>query len=265
MSRRDAGALRAIVLAAGFGSRLGAQAAHRHKCLTPVGGHPILARTLDTLAAAGVGRVTLVVGHLGSQVHAYATAWSGRLDLHAVTNDRVASTGTAYSLALGLTSADRGTDPGEDILVIEADVVFGAVALARLLGAPRPNATLVAPFAAHLTGSAVLCHPDATVRDWLHASHQGPGFRRAGAFKTVNLTRLDGPTAGILLDHCRSAGPRAPLEYALRALVQARRTYSSGAPIQAVDVQGAPWCEVDTPEDLHLAEDLFGAGAAAGR
>lgn len=257
MSSRDAhsGSLHAIVLAAGFGSRLGAHTANHHKCVVHVGGRPILSRTLDTLVAAGIPRATIVVGHLGTQVRACADAWSEQMDLCCVANNRVASTGTAHSLALGLATAV----PGEGILVIEADVVFGPEALARLLHAPEQDVTLVAPFGDNGDGSAVLCDANARVVDWLHPTHQLPGFPRDRAYKTVNLTRLDARTAAELLDYCASVRPDAPLEHAMRALVRARDTR-----IHAVAVRGAPWCEVDTPRDLRLAEELFGVGARAG-
>lgn len=256
MSHGDAGSLRAIILAAGLGTRLGDRSTHCHKCLVPVGGRPILARTLDTLAAAGIQKVIIATGHLGAQVRACANAWSNRLALGYVENERAARTGTACSLALGLAAACAG----ESVLVIEADVVFGHEALARLLQAPEPEVTLVAPLAAHLSGSVVLCDAGGMVRDWVHVTLQGRRFRRSEAFKTVNVTRLDGRSAAALLDHCAAVGPAAPLEHAMRRLVRAR-----AARIQAVGVGDAAWCEVDTPEDLRLAEELFGADITAGR
>ncbi|GMU43481.1 MAG: NTP transferase domain-containing protein [Xanthomonadales bacterium] len=52
-----------VVLAAGRGSRLGAQADARPKCLTPLLGRPWLDHQLDTFAAAGLGPPLLVCGH----------------------------------------------------------------------------------------------------------------------------------------------------------------------------------------------------------
>lgn len=54
-----------VVLAAGRGSRLGAQAAAQPKCLAPLLGRPWLEHQLDVFAAAGVGPVWLVSGHAG--------------------------------------------------------------------------------------------------------------------------------------------------------------------------------------------------------
>jgi choline kinase len=47
------------------------------------------------------------------------------------------------------------------------------------------------------------------------------------------------------------AGVKAPLEYAMQNLV------SEGMRIDAVSTSGLPWFEVDTPEDLAIANELF--------
>src|SRR5215831_6321316 len=116
---------RAVILAAGFGSRLGAHTANRHKCLVEVAGMTILARCLHTLADAGIRDACVVVGHLGHQVRAAAEALKDRLRLSFAENERVAATGTAYSLMRGLPDGDTT----RDLLIVEADVVFSRQAL----------------------------------------------------------------------------------------------------------------------------------------
>jgi len=59
---------RAVILAGGQGLRLGPHTAVLPKPLLPVGGVPILEIVVRQLRAAGVQRVTLAVGHLGSLV-----------------------------------------------------------------------------------------------------------------------------------------------------------------------------------------------------
>jgi choline kinase len=241
----------AVVLAAGIGSRLHALNSPRHKSLSDVGGRPILGRTLDNLVSAGVHDVTVVVGHLGAQVQAFTQSWASRLRLQYAWNRRVAATGTAYSLAQGMATA--GSD--RDILIIEADVVFDETALMRLLDADARDATLVAPFASHIHGSAVVCDDMRRIRDWLHASHQGPNFPRWTAYKTVNLTLLSARTTRSLeaaIGTVVAEREDAPLEYAMRLLVGA-----DDVQVLAVDVDSATWYEVDTAADLAHARWLF--------
>ena len=242
---------RVIILAAGFGSRLGSYTEERHKCLVPVGGRPLLARTLDTLRDAGLREVCLVIGHLGAQIRSFTTAWAGSLDLAFVENPDVASTGTAYSLSLGLGAQDGA----RDVLIVEADVAFSPEALKSVLNDGHRSSTLVAAFEDGITGSAVECHADGHVRDWLHASHQGPDFDPARAYKTVNLTRVGAAEHGRLRSAVKSSiaeRANAPLEYAMRKLV-----VDGEARIYAAQVGDARWFEVDTEEDLARANRIF--------
>jgi len=242
------GRTRAVVLAAGLGSRLGPATLRRPKCLMRVGGHTLLDRAMGAMAATGVAACTVVVGHLAASVRHCADAWAPQLDVRCVENPEFATTGTARSLALGI----GDVAPNEDLLVVEADVVFERATLQRLLSMPGPVTTVVAPFTPPVSGSAVLCAPDGRVLDWLHAEHQGPEFRREDARKTVNLTRLDPPSAVVLRDRCAAARPDAALERVLRYVVQRRELA-----VRAMDVEDARWWEIDTPDDLRIAEELF--------
>jgi NDP-sugar pyrophosphorylase family protein len=60
--------VRALVLCAGFGTRLGALTATRPKPLLPVGGEPLVGHLLARLAQAGVCEVGLNVHFLGEQL-----------------------------------------------------------------------------------------------------------------------------------------------------------------------------------------------------
>jgi choline kinase len=240
-----------MILAAGFGSRLGAHTERRHKCLVEVAGQTILSRCLHTLADAGISEACVIVGHLGDQVRAAARELSHRLELSFVENDRVATTGTAYSLSCGLSTVDAA----RDLLIVEADVVFSREALDRLLETPEANATLVAPFLPPISGSAVLSREDGMVRDWLHATHQDDDFPRHSARKTVNLTRISANDLAALrlaIDRSLAHSLRAPLEYAMRRLVR-----DEGVLIRATDVGDARWYEVDDARDLSIAKELF--------
>src|SRR5262245_1942446 len=60
--------MKAIIVAAGRGRRLGAETAAIPKCMVKVGGRPILHWQLDALAAAGVDEVVIVRGYLGHEI-----------------------------------------------------------------------------------------------------------------------------------------------------------------------------------------------------
>ena len=57
---------RAVILAAGRGTRLAPLTDHMPKPLVPVNGRPIIATILDALNAAGISSITIVRGYCGA-------------------------------------------------------------------------------------------------------------------------------------------------------------------------------------------------------
>ena len=55
--------MRAIIMAAGVGSRLSAFSRERPKCLLEIGSRTLLSRMLDLFESRGIGDVTVVTGH----------------------------------------------------------------------------------------------------------------------------------------------------------------------------------------------------------
>jgi choline kinase len=60
--------VKAIIVAAGMGRRLGPHTAEIPKCLVKVGAKSILERQIDALAAAGVAEINVVRGYLGHRI-----------------------------------------------------------------------------------------------------------------------------------------------------------------------------------------------------
>ena len=118
-----------MVLVAGLGRRLGRASRDLPKPLTEVGGEPILARTLRTLAGAGVREVVLVTGHLAGMVRDRIGSGPAGVEVRYVHNPRYAETNNLYSLWCAREWLDR------DVLLAEGDVAFG-----RLPGAARRRA-----------------------------------------------------------------------------------------------------------------------------
>jgi len=96
----------AIVLAAGAASRFGSP-----KLLAPLRGRPVLQHVLDTLAAAGLDDVVVVLGEAAPDVEA-AIAW--RTERRVL--NRRPQDGLSSSLRLGLDGAAE--DPAADAVLI---------------------------------------------------------------------------------------------------------------------------------------------------
>jgi dTDP-glucose pyrophosphorylase len=133
--------MEAVVMAAGEGRRLRPLTERYAKPVLPIDGKPVLATTLRELAAAGLGRAYVVVGHRGEQVRSLAgdgTAFG--LEIRYVEQpERLGSTDTVNrSIAAGaqpplvVTAADTAYTPGDIGRFLAAAHGFdGAIAVRR--------------------------------------------------------------------------------------------------------------------------------------
>lgn len=125
----------AMVLAAGFGTRLKPITDHTPKPLIPVAGRTLLDRCLDRLAEAGVRRAIVNIHWLGSQIHEHLKS---RRDLEIVISDEtdlLLETGGGVAKALPL----LGEMP---FIAVNADLIWrddgGETAIQRLAASFDP-------------------------------------------------------------------------------------------------------------------------------
>lgn len=127
-ARVTATALEAAILAGGLGTRLGGALGDLPKAMAPVAGRPFLARLLDQLAADGVARAVLCLGHRARPVLDWLPA--APLPVEAVVEPSPRGTAGALRLALPRLGA------GRPVLVLNGDSWIDAP-LAPFLAAHR--------------------------------------------------------------------------------------------------------------------------------
>lgn len=103
--------MRAVILAAGEGTRLRPFTLDRPKCLVELAGRPLLTWQMDALRVAGVDDVTIVTGYRADQITV------GRRRVH---NPRYDHTNMVTSLMCARDAFD-GTD---DVLIAYSDIVY---------------------------------------------------------------------------------------------------------------------------------------------
>lgn len=115
--------VRAVVLAAGTGSRLRPLTDTRPKCLVPLLGRPLLDRQMDVLRTAGIDDVSIVVGYLEQAIT--------RKDLRKITNPAYDRTNMVSSLMC----AREIFDGRADVLICYGDIVYEPRVLNAVLNA----------------------------------------------------------------------------------------------------------------------------------
>jgi len=114
----------AVVMAAGEGRRMRPLTERWPKPILPIDGRPVIVSLLQQLRAAGLGRVTVVTGHLAEQVEELLDGFP--LDLRFVRQPRPDGSADA---------ARRGLE-GLPALLIGADTVFRPGDIARFAETP---------------------------------------------------------------------------------------------------------------------------------
>jgi choline kinase len=225
---------KAIILAAGVGSRLRPLTDHRPKCLLEVGGRTLIDHQVATLQRYGITDVVVVVGYCGDQIRRHL---GGRVRY--IDNERYESTNSLYSLWLAREDLLSGA------LILNSDVFAQPLLFDRLLQSVASDAILVErgdAFEAEdmkvmLNGSYVVDFGKDLSRERAHAHNVGVAkFSGEGASRLADC-----------LEHLVATGHEndwVPVAF---------REFASHWALAAVATDGLPWIEIDYVEDLTRA------------
>ncbi len=148
----------AIILAAGFGSRLKPLTSEVPKCLTEINGEPILLHDLKILEDHGIKTVTIVIGYLGHIIRQKVGDNYGSMKINYIDNPIFDTTNSMYSLWLAKDILAQGS------LVIEGDTIFDEELLSTLLATePDKSYWCLDQFTEEYTGSMSISDPEGRI------------------------------------------------------------------------------------------------------
>lgn len=236
--------MKAVVLCAGLGTRMGALTRNLPKAMLPIGGEPLLAHTLRHLARHGFGDVAVNLFHYGESIEKhFGDGSSFGVHIHYSHEDRLLGTaGTVRSLEPWLADED-------DALVIYGDLFFDED-LSAMLGRHRTTNAGATLLVHQRVGSNSLIAMDEEHRIQAFLERPSEEERRAHPYPWVN--------SGIafLRRDVRARIPeRTPVDLPKDVyvpLVEAERLY--GYPITGYR------CAIDSPDRLASSEEAFRSG-----
>jgi choline kinase len=236
----------AIILAAGVGNRLGDDH-DGPKVLLKFGGRSLLERRLDTLAACGVGAVSITVGYHEEMVRAEVQRISPPLEVRFIENPRYRQ-GSLLSLLV-----QRATlEEGRPVLVMDGDVLHDSRMIDRLLSGAGDAVLLVDPELEPGDEPVKVCFRGETIVDL----RKRPEFPHDRHGESVGFFRFSPSMAARLGAQCAAMEDlsNGMLEYeeAIRELILAEP-----ARFSAEDVGDLPWTEIDFPEDVVRAREII--------
>jgi L-glutamine-phosphate cytidylyltransferase len=227
------------ILAAGKGTRLGIETADLPKSLLTIGKDTILDRQFSALRDAGIANhdVCIVTGHAASRLRERVNN-----SIRLIYNEHYHDYNNIYTVHL---LADHVND---DMILINGDTIFHEDIL-RDLFASTDDASLVIDTTKHLGDEEMKTH------------YVDGRLRRIG--KEIDPAEATGEYIGLL----RLRGPALQTYFAAisdmigEGLVH--EWYEAGlnritddVRIGMVPTQGRPWIEIDTPDDVRLAQQI---------
>jgi L-glutamine-phosphate cytidylyltransferase len=246
--------MRAVILAAGRGRRMGRYTVDRPKCLVELRGRTLLDRQMSALREAGARDVAVVAGWRAELFHGTG--------LTVFVNDKWALTTMVESLAAADSWLRRGP-----VLVSYGDIVYSAATARTLAAAEHDLAVAYDPgwqalwerrFAAPLDDAETF-------------RLDGRGLLAEIGGRPTSLAQVQGQYLGLLkftpaawalvrgLLRTEAGLRGTDMTGLLRFLVCER-----GFAIGATPVSG-PWCEFDHPSDLGVGLDVLGELDRLGR
>lgn len=241
--------MRAVILAAGVGERLGGGPEQPPKALLEFGGKTLLARHLEILRHCGVTETVIATGYKAAEIEAELKRLGA---LQSGFASCVLNPDFRAGSILSLWAAREAFAGGGDTLLMDADVLYDYRLMTRLTASAHGNCFLMDRNIEPGEEPVKLCVKEGRLVDF-HKTVSGTfdfygesvGFFR---FRPEMAARL----AAMAESYVASGRTSEWYEEAVRDLLLAH-----AGEFGFEDVTGLPWIEIDFPEDVAKARDVI--------
>jgi choline kinase len=246
--------MKAVILAAGQGTRIREVHGERPKCLIGVGQHTILDHQIESLVKAGIRKIAVVVGYEKHQIlnHLRFRRRALTYSVECIENHEFQDTNNIYSLWKA-----RHWIDGASFVCLNADVIFHSGILHHALKSDAPAAMIVDPEWRDETMKVVISG-DRVVR--MHKRIEKSEFSGTYIGVTVFARSIVRKLFSRIDQLIHSGRSNEFFNAAVQELVD------QGTHVGFSSTTGLPWAEIDDPADLQFAKrsvfpHLVGAAA----
>jgi L-glutamine-phosphate cytidylyltransferase len=233
--------MKAVILAAGQGTRIRSVHGEHPKCLIEVDHTTILDHQLDALSMVGINDVAIVVGYEKEQIIAHVNArtlLSRRIRF--IENPAFAITNNIYSLWRALEWVC-----GDSFIVLNADVIFNPEILDVAVRPYAPISMIVDPLWRDETMKVVILD-DHVIRMSKNISREEFSGTYIGI--TVFSKAIQDRFFHKMQDVIAAGRVNEFFNVAVQELA------NEGVPVGYTSTVGLPWAEIDDPVDLIFAQ-----------
>lgn len=238
--------MKAIILAAGVGRRLGGTSGNKPKCLLEFDGTSLLQRHLNLLRKYGISDVIVVTGHLSKMIED-ETTHSDAKDITRTIYNPEFSKGSLISLLTGLEELQNA----QDFILMDADVLYDHRIIERLINTNHSNCFLLDRNFIPGDEPMKLCVRDGSLIDFRKQIDKDLQFNLMG--ESVGFFRFSVTIVEDLIARAKSyltqGKDDAPYEELIRDLLLEHPDNFGYE-----DITGIPWIEIDFPEDVTRAQ-----------
>jgi len=238
--------MKAVILAAGVGRRLGDDFAGTPKCLLAFNGRSLLERHVRLLTDLGTEEIVIGIGYQAQQIHQAIKDANAEDRVRTVYNPYFerGSIVTLWALRRELASCDA-------LLLMDADVLYDRRMLECLIDSPHQNVFLLDRHFEPGEEPMKLCVRDGQLVEFRKQLAHDLRYDFIG--ESVGFFRFSAPVAVRLAERSAcyfDAGEHdVHYEEAIRDLLLADPTQFGYE-----DISGLPWIEIDFPEDINRAK-----------
>ncbi len=232
--------MKAVILAAGLGTRLHVLTQRRPKCLIEIGGIPLLYRYFDVLLRLSVTSICLVVGYKQELIREAVASYPSSLDVSFLVNGEF-ERGSIGSLWVARQALD------DDVVIMDADVLFHPAVLDRLITSQYSNALLMDETVTQQTEECMVVVREGRVVAL--SKHVSKEYDLVG--EGVGFLRVEHAAVPSLL---RSVETRVHQGLLDMEYEDALEDFFRETPVGVEKIGSLPWIEIDFPEDLKRAE-----------
>lgn len=236
--------MKALILAAGLGTRLAPITDDVPKSLVPVNGTPILIKQMDNLQKNDITDITVISGYKADILE--KTVHKTYPQVRIIESMDYAATNNMYSAYLA-----RDVIGGDDFLMMNADVFYDPSVITALLAFDWGNA-IVTDIGTYLEESMKVVERDGRI---VRISKQITQDEALGA--SIDVYKFSADAGMTFFDRCRKYiedenQRKLWSEVALNDIL-------SDVVFKACPLDGR-WLEIDNHDDLKAAEKLFSEG-----
>ena len=237
--------LRAIILAAGAGTRLRPLTEGRPKCLVPVAGRALIDRQLEALAGIGVRDVVVVTGYEAGQVSRHLGSRA-----RCLINEDWRKTNSIESLHRGLDYLEG------DAFLFNCDILFHRAVLERM--GEGPGSSIAVDSRAAREAGEMNLRIDGSGRVTEIGKHLDPAASQA---VSVQLARFDETGSAMVR---REVGRLVEGGEGAVFPTDAYGPLIRSGNLRAVETGDLPWFEIDSLEDHERASRELARGRPGG-